>query len=89
MVNPVSTGAHIAKELSKRTFKVIALWTKTIPESQRQSSLDFRAFDSVEEQNDLEETLAVVKNAAKTFRVVACICGGEEGTIVTDASLRC
>jgi biotin carboxylase len=85
VVNPFSTGAHVAEELSKRTYKVIALWTKAITKAQRKSRVDFRAFASVEEGTGLEETLAAVKDAAKNFRIVACICGGAEGAVLTDA----
>mmetsp|Transcript_3871 Transcript_3871/g.5772 ORF Transcript_3871/g.5772 Transcript_3871/m.5772 type:complete len:931 (-) Transcript_3871:263-3055(-) len=85
VVNPFSIGAHIAQELSKRTFRVIALWTKAISETQRQSSVNFKAFANVDEREVLEETLEAIQEAAEPFRVVACICGGEEGSSLTDA----
>ena len=85
VVNPFSIGAHIAQELSKRTFRVIALWTKAISETQRQSSVNFKAFANVDEREVLEDTIEAIKEAAEPFRVVACICGGEEGSSLTDA----
>jgi phosphoribosylamine-glycine ligase len=85
VVNPFSTGAYVAEELAKRTFKVIALWTRAISNAQRNSGINFRAFASIEEGVDLDETLAAVKDAAKNFRIVACICGGAEGSFLTDA----
>jgi biotin carboxylase len=85
VVNPISTGAHIADELSKRTYKVIALWTKSTAMNQRLRDMEFRAFASVDEQEALEDTLTSLKDAAKSFRIVACICGGEEGAALTDA----
>jgi biotin carboxylase len=51
----------------------------------RLHGIDFKAFASVEEQETIEETLASLENAAKFFRIVACICGGEEGASLTDA----
>ena len=85
MVNPYSTGACIAREISKRTFNVVALWTKKVSEALKESCSDLKVFASVQEQDTLEETLAAVRDAAKPYRVIACICGGEEGTALTDA----
>lgn len=85
VVNPISTGAHVAQELTKRTYRVIMLWTKSTITKKRLHGIDFKAFASVDEQETIEETVALLENAAKSYRIVACICGGEEGTSLTDA----
>ncbi len=56
-----------------------------ITKAQRKSQVDFRAFASVEEGSRLEETQDAAKDAAKNFWTVACICGGAEGEVPTDA----
>jgi len=89
LVDPCSTGACIAKELHKRTYNIIALWSRHITDPmKRQIPLDcthVRYMAQVNESATLDDTLMEVMKAAKTFRVVACICGAESGIPLTES----
>jgi len=89
IVNPHSTGCCIAKEVMARTYRVIAVWSKgSNPEMRHQAPLgcsDLKYFAEVEEKDNVLETAAAIQKSANLFRVVACICGGESGSELTDA----
>ena len=89
IINPHSTGCCIAKEVMARTYRVIAVWSKNSnPEMRQQAPLgcsDLKYFAEVEEKDNVLETAAAIQKSANLFRVVACICGGESGSELTDA----
>jgi len=89
VVDPCSTGACIAKELQKRTYNVIALWSRhTTDPIKRHIPLDctnMRYMAQVNEHSTLEATLEQVVKAAKTYRIVACLCGADSGIALSDA----
>lgn len=89
IVDPHSTGCCIAKEVMARTYRVIAVWSKgSNPEMRQQAPLgcsDLKYFAEIEEKENVLETAAAIQKTANLFRVVACICGGESGSELTDA----
>jgi biotin carboxylase len=89
VVDPCSTGACIAKEVQKRTYNIIALWSKHITDPMRQhiplDCTNIQYMAQIKESDSVGETLKLVRAAAKTYRVVACLCGAESGIALTDA----
>jgi biotin carboxylase len=89
IVDPYSTGTCIAQEISKRGYKVIALWTKGFPEAMKTrvpiscGLLEYYA--EISEGDTLSDTVKVVEEAAKEFQVIACIAGDEAGIDLADA----
>lgn len=90
VVDPYSTGCCIAKEIMKRTYTVVAVWSKKVTAETKEqvplgcSSLAYHAEISETDSCSLQELVAAIQQAAKHLRVVACICGGESGVELTD-----
>jgi biotin carboxylase len=90
IVDPYSTGCLVAEEILNRGYKIIALWTdgfsevmKThVPMSVR--NLTYYA-EVTEVKASLVDTETAVKKAAGSFRIVACLAGGEAGVDLADA----
>jgi len=89
IVNPYSTGCRVAKEIMARNYKVIALWSKGSTLEMRQQvplgCSDLNYYAEVEDKGDVIQTVATIQQKAQLFRIVACICGGEMGSELTDA----
>jgi hypothetical protein len=91
MVDPYSTGAIVAMEFMKRGYHVIALWNKTLTPIMKthvpimaSSDPSFRYFKEIDEGPTLEDTIAIVNDAAAPYRIVACLAGGESGVDLGD-----
>ena len=90
MVDPYSTGCCIVDEILKRGYRVICLWTKGFSEEMKQHIPlscvgKMRYHAEVDEEDELADTAKAVYKAAGTFRIVACIAGGEAGVDLADA----
>jgi hypothetical protein len=92
IVDPYSTGCAVALEFMKRGFSVIALWNKTLIDVMKthvpilvSSDPGFKYYKEVDEGETLEDTVSTLKNAAGTYRIVACCAGGESGVDLADA----
>ena len=90
MVDPYSTGCCIVDEILKRGYHVLCLWTKGFSEEMKKhiplscvGKMNYHA--EVDEGSDLVETVKNVNKAAGSFRIVACIAGGEAGVDLADA----
>jgi len=88
LVDPYSTGCCIAKEIMKRGFSVIALWTRGFsPEMKKHIPLSCGTLNylaEVEERATLAQTSQAMYEAAGSLRVVACLAGGEAGVDLAD-----
>ena len=89
VVDPYSTGCLVAEEIYKRGYKIIAMWTKDFSDVMKThvplSVKNLSYYAEVTEAATLDDTEAAVRNAAKTFRIVACIAGGEAGVDLADS----
>jgi biotin carboxylase len=89
LVDPYSTGCCVAEEITKRGYRVIALWTKGFSaEMKTHVPLSVGRIEymrEVDEADSLEETSGAVYKAAGEYRVVACLAGGEAGVDLADA----
>lgn len=92
MVDPYSTGAIVGMEFMKRGYHVIALWNKGLTPIMKthvpimaSSDPGFKYFKEIDEGASLEETIELVKAAAGTYRIIACLAGGESGVDLGDA----
>jgi ATP-grasp domain len=89
IVTPYSTGCCIAQEVSRRGYNLICIWNLGFSEAMKKhcptSCLDLTYYAELTEKPTLEETVAAVKEAARPYRIVACMCGGEAGLDLTDA----
>jgi biotin carboxylase len=89
LVDPYSTGCLIAQEIYKRGYKIMALWTKGFSEEMKThvplscEGLQYHA-EVTEVGDSLADTAQAVYKAAGTFRVVACMAGGEAGVDMAD-----
>ena len=92
MVDPYSTGCVIALEFMNRGYNVIACWNKTLADVMKthvpllcSSNNNFKYYTEVDEGSSVAETVEVVTKAAGSYRVVACLAGGESGVDLADA----
>jgi biotin carboxylase len=92
LVDPYSTGAMLAPELSRRGYGVIALWTDEVEENRNHIPKAAKGFPEnflkeMEERQTLTETAEALGTAAGAVGavIVAVICGGETGVKVADA----
>ena len=89
IVDPYSTGCLVAEEIGKRGYKLIAMWTKGFSEVMKThvpiSVKELHYHAEVTEVDSLDETAAIATNAAGSFRIVACLAGGEAGVDLADA----
>jgi len=87
--DPVSTGGTLAAELASRGYQMIKVWTadctpefkEHIPKCAQQ----IKWLDEVTEQPELAQTVAMVKEAAGSCELIACVVGGESGVTLADA----
>jgi biotin carboxylase len=88
VVDPYSTGAVIADEVTKRGFSVIALWSKGLPPELKAHTpvscgkLDFIA--QIEAQDELMKTSEAAYKAAGIKKIVACFAGTATGVELAD-----
>lgn len=89
VVDPYSTGCLVAKEIAKRGYLLIALWTKGFSEDMKThipiSAGKMVYFAQVDEVGSLQDTAEAVRKAAKTKSLAACFAGGEAGVDLADA----
>jgi len=89
MVDPFSTGILIAKEVMKRGFHVIALFTKLFPAVMKEhypvSCGKLEYFAVLEEGKTIDETADAVQSTAGGLRIAACIPGDDLGVDLVDA----
>eukprot|EP00548_Thalassiothrix_antarctica_P007332 CAMPEP_0194136790 /NCGR_PEP_ID=MMETSP0152-20130528/6778_1 /TAXON_ID=1049557 /ORGANISM="Thalassiothrix antarctica, Strain L6-D1" /LENGTH=959 /DNA_ID=CAMNT_0038833585 /DNA_START=37 /DNA_END=2916 /DNA_ORIENTATION=- len=87
-VDPYSTGCCVAKEIKKRGYNIMALWTNGFSEAMKKhvplSCEGLQYNFELEEATSVEKTITMIQNAAKTFRVVAVLAGGEAGVDLAD-----
>ena len=89
VVDPYSTGACLAKEVSQRGYATINLTTQICGNSQLVSHLplscaNLKYFATVREKGTLVETVEELQRVAGNRRIVACICGAEPGVPFND-----
>jgi len=89
IVDPLSTGAHVAVEAASRGYALIAVWDRDLPEDMK-SHVPFCArklsyYAEVDEKSSVQETAAAVRAAAEGLTIVACIVGSEYGVTLADA----
>ena len=89
IVDPYSTGCLVAEEIGKRGYKLIAMWTKGFSEIMKThvpiSVKSLHYYAEVTEVGSLDDTAAIATEAAGSFRIVACLAGGEAGVDLADA----
>jgi biotin carboxylase len=89
VVDPYSTGCLVAKEVAKRGYLLIALWTKGFSEDMKlhvpTSAGKMVYFAQVDQAETLKGTAEAVRVAAKTKALAACFAGGEAGVDLADA----
>jgi biotin carboxylase len=88
---PYSTGCCIAKEVMKRGYKMICLWSSGFSEAMKlhvpKSANGLKWELVLDEQDTIELTAMVVNSEANLhgMKVVSVICGGEAGVDLADA----
>merc|ERR1719162_858184 len=88
VVDPLSTGDNLARELTKRGYSVIILWSREAPEDMRTHVCEHPSFEchaTVEEQPAVKSTAQLVVAAAGDRKLLACIVGCETGVTLADA----
>ena len=89
VVDPYSTGCLVAEEIAKRGYKIMAMWTKGFSDIMKthvpMSVKNLIYFAEVTEVESLDETAALATQTAGTYRIVACLAGGEAGVDLADA----
>ena len=98
IVDPYSTGCLVAQEISKRGYKILALWTKGFSPVMKThvplscENLTYHAQVDEQAGSTLSETAAAVQAACKDkddddhcYTIVACLPGGEAGVDLADA----
>jgi len=90
LVDPYSTGCLVGKEIYKRGYALICLWTAGFSEDMKthvpQSAgvMTYHA-EVTEIDKDLEATAQACRDAAGHLQIVACLAGGEAGVDLADA----
>ena len=81
IVDPISTGACVAVEATKRGYAVVAVWSAVVTKDLRNmvpehaKGLRYRA--QVDEGESIEATAQLLRKAAAPHKVDAVICGAE------------
>ncbi|KAL3914560.1 MAG: hypothetical protein SGARI_000059 [Bacillariaceae sp.] len=88
VVDPYSTGAAVADEVSKRGFSVIALWSQGLsPEAKLQTPVSINKISymaEIDAGDDLMKVSEAVYKAAGTKKIVACFAGTSTGVELAD-----
>lgn len=90
LVDPYSTGCLVGKEMYRRGYALICLWTAGFSDDMKthvpQSAgvMSYHAEVAEVDQN-LEATAQACRDAAGPLQIVACIAGGEAGVDLADA----
>jgi biotin carboxylase len=88
VVDPYSTGAAVADEVSKRGFSVIAVWSHGLPAAAKQqipvscSHINYMA--EIDAEVDLAKISEAVYRAAGIKKIVACFAGTSTGVELAD-----
>jgi biotin carboxylase len=89
VVNPYSTGCLIAKEMHKRGYVLIVVWTKGFSADMKthipMSAGPMEYYAEIDEQDNLDDTAALVRKTANEQGIAACLAGGEAGVDLADA----
>ena len=89
LVDPYSTGCVLAKEMMKRNYSIMALWTNGFSEEMKThvpgSCGKMEYYCEIDEGETLEETAKIVNEASGEHVIVACLAGGEAGVDLADA----
>jgi len=91
LVDPYSTGCLVGKEIYKRGYALIALWTTGFSEDMKthvpKSAGVMHYHAECDQGATLEETARICREAAAGYhlQIVACIAGGEAGVDLADA----
>eukprot|EP00929_Paragymnodinium_shiwhaense_P044432 TRINITY_DN227_c0_g1_i1.p1 TRINITY_DN227_c0_g1~~TRINITY_DN227_c0_g1_i1.p1 ORF type:complete len:531 (-),score=126.14 TRINITY_DN227_c0_g1_i1:246-1766(-) len=88
IVDPISTGANLAAEISTRGYELVRVWTSEITEDLRAHvpacAKDLKYYAEVLEGATLQDTVEVVRAATEGLELKACIVGGETGVTLAD-----
>jgi len=91
MVDPYSTGCVVALEFMNRGYHVIACWNKNLIATMKThvpllcaGKTNFKYYKEVDEGGSLSETVDIVTKAAGSYKVIACLAGGESGVDLAD-----
>ncbi len=90
IVDPYSTGCCVAKEFMNRGYQVIALWTNGFSEQMKTHvplsvAGKLKYYAEMDQKASVVETVAAARQTAGTYRIVACVAGGEAGVDFADA----
>jgi hypothetical protein len=93
IVDPYSTGCLVGKEITKRGYSLVALWTKGFSEDMKThiptscGAMEYLAEVTEPNEGGLEATAQAVRTAIgeTNKHVVACLAGGEAGVDLADA----
>jgi biotin carboxylase len=89
LVDPYSTGCLVGKEIYRRGYALIAVWTKGFSEDMKQhiptSAGTMTYLAEITQTGSLEDTARSCAAAAGDKPIVACIAGGEAGVDYADA----
>ena len=89
LVDPYSTGCLVGKEMYKRGYALLCLWTTGFSEDMKshvpQSAGTMTYHAEITQASTLEETAQACRDAAGLLQIVACLAGGEAGVDLADA----
>ena len=81
IVDPISTGACVAVEATKRGYAVVAVWSAMVTKDLRnmvpEHAKGLRYHAQVDEGESIEATAQLLRKAAAPYKVDAVICGAE------------
>ena len=81
IVDPISTGASVAVEATKRGYAVVAVWSAVVTKNLRnmvpEHAKGLRYHAQVDEGESIEATAQLLRKAAAPHKVDAVICGAE------------
>uniref|UniRef100_A0A6U8NLE2 ATP-grasp domain-containing protein n=3 Tax=Emiliania huxleyi TaxID=2903 RepID=A0A6U8NLE2_EMIHU len=88
IVDPISTGACVAVEATKRGYAVVAVWSAVVTKDLRnmvpEHAKGLRYHAQVDEGESIEATTQLLRKAAAPHKVDAVICGAETGVELAD-----
>jgi biotin carboxylase len=89
IVDPYSTGCLVAKEIAKRGYLLIAMWTQGFSEEMKlhvpTSCGPMHYFAQLTQADTLEATEQMIRDVIEERTIAGCIAGGEAGVDYADA----
>ena len=87
LVDPVSTGACVARDAVARGYHVVRLWSKELSQELREFLPDGCQVEYLATVEEADTIKATAKRLLAIFTPDAIICGAETGVLLTAPSL--